>query len=103
MATGPDTSGLAKDSHPVPAGEYLIEPGHDFGSVTDKISSIVLQRRTPAGWFIGFRVVCPLLVLLLCTMAGLLCKGIGLWGPNVPVGWAFDIINFVWWIGIGHA
>ena len=30
-------------------------------------------------------------------------KGIGIWGNNVPVGWAFDIINFVWWIGIGHA
>ena len=33
----------------------------------------------------------------------LLFKGIGIWGNNVPVGWAFDIINFVWWIGIGHA
>ena len=33
----------------------------------------------------------------------LLLKGIGIWGNNIPVGWAFDIINFVWWIGIGHA
>ena len=33
----------------------------------------------------------------------LLAKGIGVWGNNIPVGWAFDIINFVWWIGIGHA
>ena len=30
-------------------------------------------------------------------------KGIGIWGNNQPVGWAFPIINFVWWIGIGHA
>ena len=103
MATGPETGGLAKDARPVPPGEYLVEPGHDFGTVTDKISSIVLQRRTPVGWFIGFAIGFSLLMLLLFTMAGLLFKGIGLWGPNVPVGWGFDIINFVWWIGIGHA
>jgi Ni/Fe-hydrogenase subunit HybB-like protein len=103
MATGPETGGLAKDARPVPPGEYLVEPGHDFGSVTDKISSIVLQRRTPVGWFVGFAVGFSLLMLLLFTVAGLLFRGIGLWGPNVPVGWGFDIINFVWWIGIGHA
>jgi hypothetical protein len=37
------------------------------------------------------------------TIGNLLLTGIGIWGNNVPVGWAFDIINFVWWIGIGHA
>ncbi|MCC7237019.1 MAG: polysulfide reductase NrfD, partial [Bryobacterales bacterium] len=41
--------------------------------------------------------------LLGVSMYYLLFKGIGVWGPNVPVGWGFDIINFVWWIGIGHA
>jgi len=103
VATGPDTSGLAKDARAVPPGAYLVEPGHDFGSVTDKISSIVLQRRTPVGWFVGFAIGFCLFMLLLFTATGLLFKGIGLWGPNVPVGWGFDIINFVWWIGIGHA
>jgi molybdopterin-containing oxidoreductase family membrane subunit len=42
-------------------------------------------------------------MLLLMTITNLLFRGIGIWGPNVPVGWGFDIINFVWWIGIGHA
>ena len=37
------------------------------------------------------------------SVGWLLLKGIGIWGNNQPVGWAFDIINFVWWIGIGHA
>ena len=37
------------------------------------------------------------------AIGNLLLKGIGIWGNNIPVGWAFDIINFVWWIGIGHA
>src|SRR5881628_1111995 len=84
-------------THPVVGTELT------FGSVTDKISAIVLQRRTPVGWFVGFAIGFSLLMLLLFTVAGLLFRGIGLWGPNVPVGWGFDIINFVWWIGIGHA
>jgi hypothetical protein len=40
---------------------------------------------------------------MLMTIAVLLVRGIGIWGNNIPVAWAFDIINFVWWIGIGHA
>jgi molybdopterin-containing oxidoreductase family membrane subunit len=40
---------------------------------------------------------------LLIAITYLLFKGIGIWGTNIPVGWAFPIINFVWWIGIGHA
>src|SRR5438094_6429520 len=48
--------------------------------------------------------ICTILVLMLTFAVGmLLAKGIGIWGNNIPVAWAFDIINFVWWIGIGHA
>src|SRR5438132_752210 len=74
-----------------------------FGSVTDKISAIVLQRKTPIGWFIGFAISFSLFQLLLLTITNLLFNGVGLWGINQPVGWGFAIINFVWWIGIGHA
>src|SRR5687767_11204136 len=81
----------------------VIAPGHTFESVTDKISSVVLTRRTPIGWFLGFAIAFLLLMLLNVTIGHLLVTGIGIWGNNVPVGWAFDIINFVWWIGIGHA
>jgi molybdopterin-containing oxidoreductase family membrane subunit len=81
----------------------IVGPGHTFGSVTDKISTLVLQRKTPLGWWLGFAAGFTLLQLLLVAMGFLLFKGIGVWGPNVPVGWGFDIINFVWWIGIGHA
>ncbi len=42
-------------------------------------------------------------MMLLATITHLVFKGVGIWGINVPVGWGFDIINFVWWIGIGHA
>ncbi|PYR65116.1 MAG: hydrogenase [Acidobacteria bacterium] len=81
----------------------VIAPGHTFGSVTDKISGIVLTHRTPIGWFMGFAIAFMFLMILNITIVKLLFTGIGIWGNNIPVGWAFDIINFVWWIGIGHA
>jgi Ni/Fe-hydrogenase subunit HybB-like protein len=81
----------------------VIEPGHTFASVTDKISALTLKRRTPLGWYIGFAISFILVQMLLFTITYLVMTGIGIWGNNIPVGWAFDIINFVWWIGIGHA
>jgi len=87
---------------PAQRSEYL---GRDFtyASVTDKISSIVLARRTPLGWYIGFGISFALVMLLLWSIAYLFVRGIGIWGVNIPVGWGFAIVNFVWWIGIGHA
>jgi molybdopterin-containing oxidoreductase family membrane subunit len=81
----------------------VITPGHTFASVTDKISALTLRRRTPLGWYIGFAISFVLVQVLLFTITYLVMTGIGIWGNNIPVGWAFDIINFVWWIGIGHA
>ena len=81
----------------------VIAPGHTFGTVTDKISAIVLTRKTPIGWWAGFGTALLLTVMLLVSLAYLSVKGIGIWGNNIPIGWAFDITNFVWWIGIGHA
>jgi Ni/Fe-hydrogenase subunit HybB-like protein len=81
----------------------VIAPGHTFGTVTDKISAIVLTRKTPLGWYAGFGLAFLLAGLLFISLANLVVKGIGIWGNNVPVGWAFDITNLVWWIGIGHA
>lgn len=81
----------------------LIEPGHTYGSISDKISSLVLTRKTPISWFIGFGISFLLLMVFLGSTGYLLMKGVGIWGINIPVGWGFAIINFVWWIGIGHA
>jgi Ni/Fe-hydrogenase subunit HybB-like protein len=81
----------------------VIGPGHTAGSITDKISEIVLTRKTPKGWWIGFGISFLLMNLLLISVGHLLITGIGVWGVNIPVGWGFDIVNFVWWIGIGHA
>src|SRR5688500_14091896 len=97
MANEPYTEGPIHTTAPV------VGPGLTFSSVTDKISSLVLKRKTPLWWFIGFGISFLLVQLLLLTITHLVFTGIGIWGNNVPVGWAFDIINFVWWIGIGHA
>ncbi|MGH9803731.1 MAG: NrfD/PsrC family molybdoenzyme membrane anchor subunit [Candidatus Acidiferrales bacterium] len=94
-----DTSQFTPSPPPVP----VLEPGHTFASVTDKISSIVLAKRTPRGWLVGFGISFFLAMVLFYALGVLVTTGIGIWGNNIPVGWAFDIINFVWWIGIGHA
>jgi len=80
----------------------IIAPGHTPGTVTDKISSVVLQR-TPKWWFVAFGLSFLALMVMMQAIAYLLLKGVGVWGINIPVGWGFAIINFVWWIGIGHA
>jgi molybdopterin-containing oxidoreductase family membrane subunit len=81
----------------------VIEPGHSYASVTDKISSIVLTKGTPRGWYFGFAIAFALLMLLTYAVLWLFAIGVGIWGINIPVGWGFAIVNFVWWIGIGHA
>jgi len=82
--------------------EKIVGGNHGFASVTDKIAGVIFGK-TPAQWFIGIALTFSLLMFLLYSVAWLFVKGIGVWGVNVPCGWGFDIINFVWWIGIGHA
>jgi Ni/Fe-hydrogenase subunit HybB-like protein len=81
----------------------ILEPGHTFGSVTDKIASIVLRRRTKGGWIAGFLIGLSLLMVLNVAVCYLFAVGVGIWGVRIPVAWGFAIVNFVWWIGIGHA
>src|SRR5918996_4763244 len=81
----------------------MVEGDHTFGTVSDKIGDVTLKKKTPFHWFIGFGIAFMVAQLLMFAVVTLLAKGIGVWGNNQPVGWAFDIINFVWWIGIGHA
>src|SRR3981189_1966116 len=90
---------LAEQGLPAP----ILGPGHDYASVTDKISAIVLIRRPPRWWILGFAGAFALVMLLLYSIAYLFAVGVGIWGIQIPVAWGFAIINFVWWIGIGHA
>ncbi|HEV2961219.1 MAG TPA: NrfD/PsrC family molybdoenzyme membrane anchor subunit [Candidatus Angelobacter sp.] len=81
----------------------LIGPGQDFNTVTDRIGGVVLTKHTPVFWILIFSMGAMLAGMLTTAVAYLLFKGTGIWGINIPVGWGFAIINFVWWIGIGHA
>jgi len=96
MATHPET-GPGMPSTPI------VTPGYTYASVTDKISVIVLSGTTPLSWFAGFLIAFGLLQALLLGIGWTVVFGLGTWGINIPVGWGFAIVNFVWWIGIGHA
>jgi molybdopterin-containing oxidoreductase family membrane subunit len=85
-----------------PLSVPIIAPGHTVATVTDKISAVVLQK-TPRWWYAAFGVSFLLLMLFFYAVGTLFARGTGIWGINVPVGWGWAIINFVWWIGIGHA
>src|SRR5688500_867020 len=80
----------------------VLAPGYTSRTITDAISAITL-RGTPRGWYLGFGIAFLLLNVFLASVTWLLVRGVGIWGINIPVGWGFDIVNFVWWIGIGHA
>jgi Ni/Fe-hydrogenase subunit HybB-like protein len=101
------TQQLTPPSHHVVAEELVrppvIAPGHTFATVTDQISAIVLTRRPGKGWLFGIALTGTLVMVLCAAIAYLLLKGVGIWGINIPVAWGFAIVNFVWWVGIGHA
>lgn len=81
----------------------VLAPGYTLASVTDKISSIVLAPPHRLGWLAGFGLAFLLVLVLFYAMGYLFFAGVGIWGINIPVAWGFAIVNFVWWIGIGHA
>lgn len=97
MATTPDPKNAIK---PV---TYIDTSAHTYAGISDKITDMVLKRPVGKGWLTGLGIGSAGLSLLICAIMLVLIKGVGVWGINQPVGWGFDIINFVWWIGIGHA
>ncbi len=73
-----------------------------YDDVSRRVSGIV-SGPTPRTWIVGFGIAFLFVMLFLSAVTYLFAKGIGIWGVNVPVAWGFAIVNFVWWIGIGHA
>ena len=88
-----------------PGPEKVLGPGHDYASVTTKISGVVYRPflKTPRQMFVGFGLAFLLVNLLMVAVTWLFLRGVGIWGIMIPVAWGFAIVNFVWWIGIGHA
>ncbi len=81
----------------------VLGPGRTITSVNDLISDAVLKQPYTKGWLLGAAIGFSLVNVLLISIAWLLFRGVGVWGIDRPVMWGFAIINFVWWIGIGHA
>ncbi|MHC4470787.1 MAG: quinol:electron acceptor oxidoreductase subunit ActD [Planctomycetota bacterium] len=81
----------------------LVLGGHTYASVTDKICGIVERPETTKAWKAAFGASVALTGVLGVMVVYLFLEGIGVWGLNKSVGWGFAIINFVFWIGIGHA
>ncbi len=88
-----------------PGPAEVLGAGHDYDTVTRKISDVVFLpiKRTPKQFFIVFTLAFMLANVLLLGVGWLFLRGVGVWGINIPIGWGFAIVNFVWWIGIGHA
>src|SRR5262249_7793304 len=80
----------------------IVATDQTFASITETVARVT-EDRTPKGWFILFGISVMLLANLGVAVAYLFWTGVGVWGNNSPVGWAWDIVNFVFWIGIGHA
>lgn len=102
MKQGPEEATIIQERL-LPGQAPVLEAGHSFGSITDKIVSIVLRRPVTLGWAVGLLLAFGLVNVLTLAIAYLVFRGTGIWGLNIPVGWGFAIVNFVWWIGIGHA
>src|SRR5262245_60646305 len=88
---------LEPEMHP------LVLNKHDLVSVGDAIVCVILTQKHPRGWWIGFLSGFAMLQISLIAVTWLFYIGVGIWAINVPVAWGFAIVNFVWWIGIGHA
>jgi Ni/Fe-hydrogenase subunit HybB-like protein len=74
----------------------------DDRALTEALLRPVLEP-TRKGWLALLGLLGMGMLVWLVCLYQVLFKGIGVWGNNIPVGWAYDITNFVWWIGIGHA
>ncbi len=85
-----------------PVREPLVTGGKTYKDVTNDVSRQV-EGKPSVAWLIGLAISVGALLLGFLALAATLWEGIGMWGLNKTVGWAWDITNFVWWVGIGHA
>jgi molybdopterin-containing oxidoreductase family membrane subunit len=75
----------------------------DFAPVTQEVTRIPLDFPQRRSWWILFLAACALLLLYVISAVVLFWNGVGVWGVNIPVNWAMAIVNYIWWLGIGHA
>jgi len=81
----------------------LVLGRQDFESVTESVCRLAERPRAPTGWYVAFVVSAGLTGVLFASVGYLIVTGIGVLGNNSPVFWGWPIVNFVFWVGIGHA
>jgi Ni/Fe-hydrogenase subunit HybB-like protein len=101
-----DTKTANTAVHPTEAEGVVREPlvlnNRSLGWITERICGIV-ENRQPFIWWVLFVPSVMLFLCLVFSLVYLVSTGVGVWGMNQPVAWGWDIVNFVFWIGIGHA
>ncbi len=80
----------------------LVLGGYDYAKITDVVCEVV-ERKTPLAWWAFLLFSLSLLSIYGISVAYLVWEGTGIWGLNNPVYWGWAIVNFVFWVGIGHA
>ena len=97
---GPDApADAAADFHDEPR---LVKGNLSFSDVTEMVSKHT-EKKAPSAWWVLFSISAAGLALLLAMLAYQVWNGVGVWGNNQPVAWGWPIVNFVFWVGIGHA
>src|SRR5580704_9032053 len=81
----------------------LVTGGLDFAGITATVANLTERPAPPKAWYVALGISMSLLGLLGAMVGYLFLTGVGVWGNNQPVGWGFGIVNFVFWVGIGHA
>jgi len=82
--------------------EPLILGKKTYHDITVDVCRVV-EDRAPKMWYVLFTIACIIGLYGIGCILYLIGTGIGTWGLNKTIGWAWDITNFVWWVGIGHA
>src|SRR6185436_14072143 len=88
---------------PEVARAQLVKGENTFSTVNDKVARIVEKGGMPRAWWYLFIPSAMLAGVWVLSVSWLFWMGIGIWGLNQPIGWAWDITGFVFWVGIGHA
>ena len=83
--------------------ETLVHGSHDYASITETVCRITERSRPTRAWYVALAVSSGLTAMFFGLVVYLIANGVGVWGNNAPVFWGWPIVNFVFWVGIGHA
>ena len=105
LPNDPEVRGDIPLVDPIAGRESLVRGQHDFHYITEQVCRVVEQplKETSMGFYFALLLAASTFAMFLGFIGWLYWDGPGIWGNNNPVGWAWDIVNFVFWVGIGHA